>query len=127
MTQYSTTQRLQAIAIVDEMAGRSVGTGGTTITPTAINPTLYSVTLTNANQEYSQVLANAKKIAFQILSGGDIRYAYVTGKVATGALPYYPLKVGAEEVEDLGSNIFNGTLYLAASTAGTIVIIKVWA
>lgn len=129
MPDYSRTQQLQAIAIIDEMVERNVGTRvtSTTITPTAITPTLYSVPLTNANQEYSLAITNAKKIAFQILSGGDIRYAYTTGKVAASTLPYYPLKTGAEEVEDFGSSIFSGALYLASSTAGTIVIIKVWA
>ncbi len=94
MPDYSTTQKLQAIAIVDEMAGRNVGTSAssTTIAPTAIAPTLYSVSLTNANLEYSREIANVKKIAFQVLSGGDIRYAYQTGNVAASTLPYYPSK-----------------------------------
>ena len=95
---------------------------------TAITPTLYAVSLTNANQEYSQAIVNAKSISFQVLSGGDIRYAYQSGNVATLALPYYPLRSGTEEVEDLpAGSIFNGTLYLASSIAGTVVIIKVWA
>lgn len=92
-----------------------------------ISPTLFQITLTNANTEYSQAITSAKKILFKVLSGGDIRYAYVTGRVATPTSPYYTLNSLSEESEDFpGNDRFTGTLYLASATAGTIVIAKVW-
>lgn len=92
-----------------------------------VTPILLSINIAVANQEYSQAIANAKKFSFQVLSGGDIRYAYQASRVATPTLPYYPLLVGSEESEDFCSTgIFSGTLYLASSIAGTIVILKVW-
>lgn len=94
----------------------------------SISPTLYQITLTAINTEYSQVITSAKKLAFKVLSGSDIRYAYTTGKVAGSVAPYYTLSSLSEESEDfVGNDRFTGTLYLATSTtAGTTVIIKVW-
>ncbi|QKQ75579.1 hypothetical protein [Nostoc sp. TCL240-02] len=85
-----------------------------------------SLTLTNANTEYSFALTNARSYAFKILSGGDIRFAYTTGKVATPTLPYYTLTTSLEEAKDFSKEAFTGTLYFASSTAGTIVIIQYW-
>lgn len=90
------------------------GTGGT--------PTVYNTTLTNADTEYSQALASCKGIEFQARTSVDIRFAFVTGKVATPTAPYMTLKAGQWYYFD-GSPT---TLFLASATAGTIVEIILW-
>lgn len=102
-------------------------TSPVSIASAALTPNIYNVTLTNANTEYSQSITSAKKLAFKVLSGGDIRYAYATGRVSTPTAPYYTLSSLTEESEDFGfRDTFTGTLYLASATAGTIVAVKVW-
>ena len=90
------------------------GTGGT--------PTLYNITLTNANTEYSQALTACKGIEFQARTSVDIRFAFATGKVAAPTAPYMTLKAGQWYYFE-GSPT---TLYLASATAGTIVEIILW-
>jgi hypothetical protein len=88
--------------------------------------TVYNVTLTLANTEYSQALpANTRKIAFRARTTVECRYAFVTGKVAAPTEPYSTLKAGAEYTAD-GINLTSKTLYLASATAGTVVEIEVW-
>ena len=87
-----------------------------------VTPTLYNVTLTNADTEYSQALASCKGIEFQARTAVDIRFAFVTGKVATPTAPYMTLKSGQWYYFD-GSPT---TLYLASATAGTVVEIILW-
>jgi len=87
-----------------------------------VTPTLYNTTLTNADTEYSQALAACKGIEFQARTSADIRFAFVTGKVATPTAPYMTLKAGQWYYFD-GSPT---TLYLASSVAGTIVEIILW-
>ena len=88
----------------------------------SVTPTLYNVTLTNADTEYSQALASCKGIEFQARTAVDIRFAFVTGKVATPTAPYMTLKSGQWYYFD-GSPT---TLYLASATAGTVVEIILW-
>ena len=92
-------------------------------------PTVFNVTLTNADTEYSQALpADTKKLLVSIRSGvvGDnYRLAFVTGKVATPTAPYVYL------TEDLpysveGVDIAEGTLYLASSQAAVVAEITAW-
>lgn len=85
-------------------------------------PTVYNTTLTLANTEYSQALASCQGIEFQARTSVDIRFAFVTGKVATPTAPYMTLKAGQWYYFE-GSPT---TLYLASSTAGTIVGIILW-
>jgi hypothetical protein len=92
----------------------------------AVTPTIGIINLTNANQEYSQALTNIKKLAFKVRSGGDIRYSYSSGVVASGT-NYYTCVSTNEETEDLAANFtFSGTLYFASSTAGTVIEYKYW-
>lgn len=93
---------------------------------TATTPTLYAVTLTNANTEYSQALpANCKRFAFQCRTAADVRYAFATGKVAGSTDPYGTLSAG--DSYDSGSVCATGvTLYLASGTAGVVVELEVW-
>ena len=97
-------------------------------TPTA-TPTVYNLTLTSADTEYSQAMvANCRRIEFQARTEASVRFAFVTGKVATPTAPYMTLKAG--DYYDSGP-INQGdspvTLYLASATAGTIAEIISWA
>ena len=87
---------------------------------------LYAKTLTNANTEYSQALpANTLRFAFKCRTSYDIRWAFVTGKVATPTDPYETLPAGSSA--DSGPVQFpSGTLYLASSQAGVVVEIECW-
>jgi hypothetical protein len=89
-------------------------------------PIEYNVTLTLANTEYSQALpAGTRKVVFRCRSAADVRYAWVTGKVAGLTAPYQTLKTGAEYATD-GINLTGRTLYLASASAGVVVEIEAW-
>lgn len=93
----------------------------------ATTPTLYNVTMTLADTEYSQALpANTKILEIREQSMGYVtRYAFVTGKVAIPTAPYRTL--GAGEVKTLDNlNLAAVTLYFACSTAGKILEIEAW-
>jgi hypothetical protein len=100
----------------------------TALTPLeATTPTVYNVTLTNANAEYSQVLAaNARRVAFRCRTAAAVRYAWVTGKVAGATAPYQTLPAGAECALE-GVKLAATTLYLASASAGVVVEVEVWA
>jgi hypothetical protein len=91
-------------------------------------PTVYNVTLTNANTEYNQALpANCRGFEFQCRTENDVRFAFVTGKVATPTAPWMTLKAGDYYVSfPVNQQASPGTLYLASSTAGVICEIIAW-
>ena len=94
--------------------------------PPSTTPTIYNVTLTSANTEYSQVLpANTREFRFRCRTLFDVRYAYVTGKVAAPTAPYLTLPAGFDYFSDY-NNLSSITLYFASSTAGTIVELEVF-
>ena len=85
-------------------------------------PTVYNVTLTVADTQYSQALTACQGIEFQARTAVDIRFAFVTGKVATPTAPYMTLKAGQWYY-------FEGSpadIFLASATAGTVVEIIMW-
>jgi len=85
----------------------------------------YNVTLTSADTEYSQVLPdNTKRFTVQSRSSDDIRFAFVTGKVASPTAPYFTLKTGQNYYES-NLDLDSKTLYLASSSAGVIVEILI--
>ena len=92
----------------------------------ATTPTVYNVTLTNANTEYSQALpVNTKELRFRCRTLYDVRFAWVTGKVATPTEPYLTLPAGSDywsDRNDLSSQI----LFFASSTAGVVCELEVW-
>lgn len=93
----------------------------------ATTPTLYNVTMTAANTEYSQALpANTKKIKFRCQDVGfDVRTAYETGKVAAPTSPWSLLAAGeVETVDDL--NLTGKTLYFSCVAAGKVMEITCW-
>ena len=86
----------------------------------------YNVTLTTANTEYSQALpANCRKVVFRCRTAFDVRYAWVTGKVATPTAPYQTLRASAEYAID-GIKLAAGTVYLASATAAVVVEMEAW-
>ena len=95
--------------------------------PTA-TPTVYNVTLTTLNTEYSQAMpANCRRIEFQCRTENTMRFAFVTGKVATPTAPYMTLKAG----DYYDSGIINqaaspSTLYLASPTSGVVAEVLCW-
>jgi len=103
--------------------------GGSTINPAemATTPVLYAKTLTVADTEYSQALpAGTKKFLFHCRDlTSVIRYAFVTGKVATPTDPYGTLQPGVAYNEDF-IKLAATTLYLASSSAGAVVEITAW-
>lgn len=89
-------------------------------------PTVYNLTLTSADTEYSQALpANTKEVRFRCRTIYDVRYAWVTGKVATPTAPYLTLPAGSDYYSD-NDNLAAQTLYLASSQAGVIIEIECW-
>lgn len=95
------------------------------ITPPSQQPSVYVLTLTNADTEYSYTLpANTKKFTIQARENVDVRFAFETGKVATSTDPYFTLKAGNIWWED---NInTQSTIYFASSTADTNLEILIW-
>ena len=97
--------------------------------PVIASPTVYNVTLTNANTEYSQAMvANCRRFEFQARTEATIRFAFVTGKVATPTVPYMTLKAGdSYESGPVNQGAAPSTLYIGSATAGTVVEIISWA
>lgn len=92
-----------------------------------MSPTLYAVTLTSADTEYSQALpAGLRALSFKARTSVAIRWAFATGKVATPTDPYETLAAGQTYFKEnlVGAAV---TLYLASATAGTVVEVEVWA
>lgn len=100
---------------------------GKTVPPaTAVSH--FVVTMTNANQEYSQALpANTKVVTWRPRSDVDIRYSFVAGRVGTASPtgPYMTLRAG-EVFNERNLNLAALTLYIATVAAGTIIEIETW-
>ncbi len=80
-----------------------------------------NVVLTNANTEYSHALPDSmQQLRFRARTGVDVRYAWVTGKVASLVSPYFTLPAGMGLAGDALS-FTNKTLYFATEISGTIV------
>ena len=95
--------------------------------PPVTTSTIYNVTLTSADTEYSQALpANTREFRFRCRTSFAVRFAFVTGKVATPTAPYATLPKGADYWSD-NLNLASTTLYLASAEAGVIVELETWA
>lgn len=111
-----TTKRLKTTTTIS--GGVTIG-GITT-------PTIYNLTLTLANTEYSQLLTtDTKQFRFRCRTLYDIRYAYVTGKVATPTAPYLTLPAGCDFSSD-SNDLTATTVYFASAQAGVVVEIECW-
>lgn len=88
-------------------------------------PTIYNVTMTLADTEYSQALpANLRKFLVQTRDGAVFRLAFATGKVAGPTEPY--LTVRSPYNEDLILVESPLTLYFGCAEAGKVVEIVCW-
>ena len=95
-------------------------------TPPVTTTTLYNTTLTVADTEYDQALpASTRDFRFRCRTLYDVRFAFVTGKVAAPTAPYMTLPAGSDYVSDL-NNLAATTLYLASSQAGVVVELECW-
>ncbi|MDO8704072.1 MAG: hypothetical protein Q7J84_03920 [Sulfuricaulis sp.] len=96
--------------------------------PVAATPTPYNLTLTNADTEYSQAMpANCRKFWFQCRSAVDVRYAYVTGKVAASTAPFITMKAGGyAESPAIAQGAAPSTIYLASAIAGVVIEFEAW-
>ncbi len=92
----------------------------------ATGATIFNVTMTNADQEYSQALsANTRRFSLQCLTDFDVRFAFETGKVATPTAPYALVRAGMNySAEQL--NLASVTLYFASPDAGKVAEIICW-
>jgi len=90
----------------------------------ATTPTLYNVTMTDADHEYEQLLPVATKIVKAVLAdGATFRLAWVTGKVATPTAPYWtqPANIPYERE---GLYLEGKTLYFASPAATKVMQIE---
>lgn len=94
-----------------------------------LSPTIYNLTLTNANTQYSQALpTNCHYFSLWCRTAYDIRFAFTTGIVATPTGNYLTCFAGmAYNSPEKLVIAPNTTLYCASSTAGVIVEILAWA
>ena len=98
----------------------------------SVAPTIYNVTMTNADTQYSQQLSQyTKKFMIHTRDESTFRLAFVTGIVAVPGSPYLTIPSGARHYEDgvflrVQTADWNGTLYFASDSAGKIIEILEW-
>jgi hypothetical protein len=105
----------------------SGGTGGVMmVAGSYLTPTLYNVTMTNADTEYHQDLPDkTKRFSIKTRDGTAFRVAFGTGFVATPTPPYETVPANWHYWEDL-LYVTGLTLYFGCGSAGKIVEITVW-
>lgn len=92
----------------------------------ATEPSLYNVTIANANEEYSQALPVACKSFSVVLADlATFRLAFVAGKVATPTVPYYTQPANIP-FERQGLYLSGKTIYLASPAATKVAQILCW-
>lgn len=98
------------------------------VDPVTSTPAVYNKTLTSADTEYSQAMpTNCRGFEFQCRTENDVRFAFVTGKVAGPTAPYMTLKAGDfYNTQPINQADSPSTLYLASPTAGVVVEIIAW-
>lgn len=95
--------------------------------PWPTTPTVYTLYLTTANTQYTQVLpAACKRFEWRARQIADVRWAFETGKVATPTEPYLTLKAGTAYDSGLVNLDSALTLYFASAVALTLVEIIAW-
>ena len=90
-------------------------------------PTLYNLTITTANTEYSQALpAGCNAMEVRLRDSTAFRVAWVTGKVATPTAPYLTIPAGhAYYVSNLDTRRAH-TIYIAAPAGTKMAEVEVW-
>ena len=93
----------------------------------AAKPVITGVDVDDADTEYSiTVPAGARRFEFRYRAAIDLRYAYVTGKVATPTDPYKTLV--AQATHDSGEITISSDLviFFAAGTGSSRVELEYW-
>ena len=89
-------------------------------------PTLYTVTMTTKDTEYSQALPDhTTKFEFRCRTKIDTRYAYLTGKVAGPTASYKSLLSGEVKSES-NLDLSSVTLYFGCAIDAQVVELEVW-
>lgn len=84
----------------------------------------FAVEMTNADTEYNQVLPDyTGHIMIRCRDGTAMRYAFVTGKVASPTEPYLTILANKDRRID-NLNLVSKTLYVASGSAGKIAEIE---
>ncbi len=94
-----------------------------------LTPAVSNLTLTVADTEYSVALpAGCKYFTFQCRTAADIRFAFVTGKVAAPAAPWMTLKSGQtfNSPEKLTMIPAVASIFFAGDAGGEIVEFIAW-
>ena len=97
-----------------------------------VNPTIYNVTMTLADTEYSQQISQyTKQFMVHTRDESSFRLAFETGYVATPTAPYLTIPVNARYFEDkvflrVQTTDWDGTLYFASDSAGKYIEIVEW-
>ena len=97
-----------------------------------VNPTIYNVTMTVADTEYSQQLSRyTKKFLIHTRDETPFRLAFETGFVATPTEPYFTHPANTRYWEDdvclrVANADWDGTLYFASDSAGKVIEIIEW-
>ena len=88
--------------------------------------TVYNITLTLANTEYSQALpSSTREYRFRCRTAFDVRFSLESGKVATPTAPYLTLPSGTDYSSD-NDDLTGKTIYFASAEAGVVVELEVW-
>lgn len=88
-------------------------------------PTIYNVPLTEANKEYSLQLPKfVHHYTLQVRGTEEARMQFISGKVATGASPYWTIKSRATPFET--SITTDDILYFASGSAGAVIEMIAW-
>lgn len=115
-------------AIIDPAKeGGNLATIAAAVAAPATTPTVYNVTITTANTQYSQALpANTKSFSIKMQDNSAFRLAFVTDKVATPTAPYLTVAAGFAHAQDrvLAAAL---TLYFANAAGSKVAEIVAWA
>lgn len=112
-----------AVAVVNPDGSVISATGGATIPPVT-TPTIYNVSITLANTEYSQALsATTKRFTIKIRDIASLKLAYVSGQSGTTFISV-PGGASYEEINLAGTGAI--TLYFQSPTASQVAEIVQW-
>ena len=92
---------------------------GAVVSGPEVGMTSAVTTLTLADTEYTVAVPACQGFEFMARTAAAVRFAFATGKVATPTDPYRTLPAGCAYAAEGNFPAF--TLYLASSSAGTVV------
>jgi len=86
----------------------------------------YTITMTDANVEYSQELPDGViALEMRCRDGTAFRHSFTTGKVATPTNPYNTVLANGEYKKE-GLYLRQHTLYMACGSGSKVVELRVW-